>query len=191
MKSRMFRRSMSTMRSMPGYCTLTAATRPSVQHGAMHLRQGRRGDRRRLEGREDSAQRPAELALDDVADDLEGLGRHLVLKAREHIDVCVGDDVGAGAEELAGLDQQALVLGGGVVDALGAPAVVLKASGLRPFVAAKVLLDADELIAGENAGQHDAGVEQSTDAGAGGWMHWLVGSRGLRHCIQCRTASRL
>ena len=60
-----------------------------VQHGAVHLRQRRGGDRLRLELLEHGLERLAQLALDHAADDLEGLRRHLVLQAREHVDVLV------------------------------------------------------------------------------------------------------
>ena len=76
-------------------------------------------------------------------DVLERLRRHLVVQRRERLDVGVGQDVRARAEELPGLDQQALVLDRRLVELVGAPAVVLLAARLAPLRALALLAEAD------------------------------------------------
>src|SRR5207244_10136599 len=95
-----------------------------TQAAPVDLRQRRRGDRRRLEGREHLVETSAELALEVWTELLERTRRHAVLELGEDLDVLRGQDVGTRAEELADLDRQPLEPGGEPVGRLGAAAVV-------------------------------------------------------------------
>ena len=173
------------MCSMPGYCTFTAQTRPSLQHGAVHLRERRGRDGLLVELGEDLLERPPELALDVGADVLERLRRHFVLEAGEHVDVGVGQDVRARAEELAGLDQQALVLDRRLVEACCAlQRWCFSRRGSPHSVPFALLAEADELVADEDAGQHLADVDEADDAVTRG-----VATRA--GAVECRSLSHV
>jgi hypothetical protein len=68
--------------------------------------------------------------------------------AAKDLDELVGTMLGAAAEELRGLDEEALVADGSLVELRRAPEVVLVASPLAPFGAPPFLDQADELVAG-------------------------------------------
>ena len=63
-----------------------------AQAGAVHLGDGRGGERGRLELGEDGLERTTELVLDDRADRLERLGRHLVAALPELDDELGGEE---------------------------------------------------------------------------------------------------
>ena len=136
---------------MPGYWTLTATTRPSFERGPVHL--GERGRRDGCLGEvlEDVGEGPLELAFDGPLDGAEGTRRDLVLEAGEDVDVLVGDHVGAGADDLAELDEEALVGDGEVVEAAGGPGVMARAAGLGVAEAEAPLAEGDRLVADVDA----------------------------------------
>ena len=95
---------------MPGYCTLTATTRPSCSTARCTCASEAAATGCGVELAEDGLEGLTELALRRRGGSTrEGLRRHLVLQRREHVDVLVRDDVGTAAEELRRLDQQPLV----------------------------------------------------------------------------------
>ena len=122
----------STISWMPGYCTLTATTRPSLSVALCTWASEAEAIGVSFELREDVVQGALELALDRPLDDGERARRHLVLQAREDVDVLVGDQVGPGADDLAELDEQPLLADGEVVELAGRPGVVGAAARRRP-----------------------------------------------------------
>src|SRR5690606_18896870 len=73
--------------------------------GAVDLTQARRRDGLDLEVLEGLLYGPAEFRLEDRSDRVERLGRHAVLQRADRREVRLGDDVGAGAEDLGELDE--------------------------------------------------------------------------------------
>lgn len=76
-----------------------------AQHRAVHLPQGRRRDRALRDRLERGAQRAAELGLDDRKRLVVREGRHVVLQRAQLVHVVLPHDVGAGGQDLAGLDE--------------------------------------------------------------------------------------
>src|SRR5690606_14830964 len=72
---------------------------------AVHLSEARRGDRLAVERVEDLVDRPAELGGDDGFDPRSRDGWDAVLEPADRREVRLGDDVGAGAEDLGQLDE--------------------------------------------------------------------------------------
>ena len=59
--------------------------------------------------------------FDASLDDVEGARGDVVLEAREDVGVFVGDEVGAGADDLAEFDEESLAVDGEVVVVVGGP----------------------------------------------------------------------
>ena len=85
----MARRSVSTTREMPAYCTFTATSASVTGAGAMHLRQRGRGDRLAGEFGEQFLGWGAQLAVNLCGHLLVGAWRHGVLQTAED-----GDQLG-------------------------------------------------------------------------------------------------
>ena len=134
----------------------------------MYLRQRGGGDGRLLEVVEDVVEGALQLAFDDAADDVERARRDGVLEAGEDVDVLVGDEVGAGADDLAELDEEALAADGDVVEAVGGPGVVPQplALGLLVAEAEALLADAEPLVAEVDAGGEGGDGESAAEPGA-------------------------
>ena len=81
--------------------------RPVHQAGPVHLGEGRRGLRHRLEARENLLHRPPELSGDQGPDIGQRLRRHLILQPLQLIGDRGWQDIDARAEELPQLDQDA------------------------------------------------------------------------------------
>ena len=80
--------------------------RPAVaQDRAMDLRDRSRGDRRRVERREDLGGRPAVLLTQDLLDLFESERAHRRAQCRELGDVRLGEQIGPGAQELTQLHE--------------------------------------------------------------------------------------
>ena len=118
-----------------------------AQAATVDLRQRRRGERRRLEGREHLVETSAELALEVWTELLERTRRHAVLELGEDLDVLRGQDVGARAEELTHLDRQALEARGEGEGSLRTPAMMACVAAL--LVSPVPVLD--QLVAGVDA----------------------------------------
>ena len=100
------RKSASTIASMRGYCTLTAQRRPSRVRAAMDLGERGGGDRHRVELAEDRFERASEFTLDLCANYFERARRYAVVQSGERRDPFVRQNIGAGCDKLARLDQQ-------------------------------------------------------------------------------------
>ena len=72
----------------------------------MDLRDRRRGDRRRVQGREDLGGRPAVLLAQDLLDLVESERADVVAQGRELVDIRLGQQVRPGGEELAQLHER-------------------------------------------------------------------------------------
>ena len=128
---------------------------------AVDLGEGGGGDGFLLEVGEDVRERAVELAFDAALDDFEGTGRDLVLEAGEDSDVLVGDEVGAGADDLAELDEQALAPHGEVVKAAGGAGVVARASFGCVLDGEPLLGEGDGLVTEVDAGCEGGGGEEA------------------------------
>ena len=125
------------------------------EHRLMHLGQRGRSDRLALDRGEDIRQVAAQLALDRLLHHREGLGRHPVLQLREHLDVLAREHVGARAEKLAALQDQAAQLDRRFVDRLRAGPVEARPA-LRHVARAQPL------------GDEAVGADPEVDAAEGG-----------------------
>lgn len=90
----------------PGAAHLHDHLGPVEQSGRVDLPDRGRGERRRVEAREDFFDRSSELLDDDVPNDLGRDRRRLVLKMRELAEVLGGQKIGAGRENLAELNER-------------------------------------------------------------------------------------
>jgi hypothetical protein len=143
-----------------------------LQAGFVDLGERGRRDRLRREFVEQLGQLASQLALDGGACHAEGPGRDAVLQAGEHLHVLARQDVGARAQELAALEDQASQLDGGVVDGSRAAAVEV-----RPALRHVRRLQA--------AGDETLGLGTQVDASEGG-----ADASGAIQAFRCRDRLR-
>jgi hypothetical protein len=147
-----------------------------LEDGAVDLGEGGGGYRLLVELGEDVGQGAAELEDDGALDGAEGAGRDLVLEAGEGVDVLVGDEVGSGAEDLAELDEQPLLVDGQAVELLGGPLVVGLTAGLGVLLGQieTALAHADHLVAGVDAPGEARHGEEAAEAVSGVHRHGSI-----------------
>ena len=179
----MLRRSVSTASAMPGYCTLTATSRPSCVLRPVDLADRRRGEGLVGELGEVVGDLPAQVLLDDLADrpgvdrrDVVAQGGQALL---EGLALALGHDVPVDRREhLADLHGGALHLPELLDELVGGAQRPLAAGLVGPLVGAHGVRRAVPEPARALPGDEAAELRGATEAGGGDARHGPEGTAG-------------